>query len=50
MELSLSLNNLKFANVMDFSRSFGIKKTSSQNGGSNRAGLRIPHAERQQRF
>lgn len=34
MELSLSLNNLKFANVMDFSRSFGIKKTSSQNGGS----------------
>ena len=34
MELSLSLNNLKFANVMDFTRSFGIKKTSSQNGGS----------------
>ena len=34
MELSLSLNNLKFANVTDFSRSFGVKKQSYQNGGS----------------
>lgn len=34
MELSLSLNSLKFANVTDFNRSFGIKKQSTQNGGS----------------
>ncbi len=32
--IDLTLNNLKFANVLDFNRGFGSKKTAEQNGGS----------------
>lgn len=34
MDLNLTLTDLKFANVASFSRTFGTKKTGSQNGGS----------------
>ena len=34
MELNLSLDTLKFANVVNFTRNFGTKKTSGANGGS----------------
>lgn len=34
MDLNLTLADLKFANVASFSRTFGTKKTGSQNGGS----------------
>ena len=34
MELHLNLESLKFANVVNFNRTYGTKKTSTENGGS----------------